>query len=407
MQRPAAAEVAGPLDGVRVLELGMLLAGPFAARLLADLGAEVIKVEAPGGGDPLRVWGHGLYNGRSLWWPVQSRNKKLVTLDLRSERGREIVFALVKRSDVVIENFRPGILERWGLGFDRLREANPKIILARVSGFGQTGPYAERAGFAAVAEAMGGLRYINGTPGEPPPRAGISLGDSLGGMFAAQGILAALYRRDALGGEGQVIDASLLESCFALLESTIPEYDKLGLVREPAGTGLKGVVPSNIFRSRDGTWIVIAANQDNVYRRLCEAMGRPDMADDPRFADHRSRADHVEEIEGAIADWAAERDAAEIDSVLNAAGVACGPIYNAADMVDDPHFRAREMIVTHHDEELGDMLGPGIAPKLSETPGRVRWSGVWRLGAHNDEVYGGLLGLSREELDELREEGVI
>ena len=402
-----AADIGGPLDGVRIVELGMLLAGPFAARLLGDLGAEIIKIEPPGSGDPLRVWGHGLYNGRSLWWPVQSRNKKSITLDLRSPRGQEILLALVERSDAVIENFRPGTLERWGLGFDRLTEANPKIVLARVSGFGQTGPYAQRAGFAAVAEAMGGLRYINGSPGEPPPRAGISLGDSLAGMFAAQGVLAALYRRDARGGEGQVVDVSLLESCFALLESTIPEYDKLGLVREPAGTGLVGVVPSNIFRSRDGKWMVIAANQDNVYRRLCDAIGRPDMADDPRFADHRSRAEHVEEIEGVITDWAALRDAAEIDRVLNLAGVACGPIYNAADIVEDPHFRAREMLVTHHDSELGDLLGPGIVPKFSATPGRVRWSGPWDLGAHNDEVYRGLLGLSAAEVTALAEEGVI
>jgi formyl-CoA transferase len=254
---------------------------------------------------------------------------------------------------------------------------------------------------------MGGLRYINGSPGEPPPRTGISLGDSLAGMFAAQGILAALYRRDALGGEGQVVDVSLLESCFALLESAIPEYDKLGLVREPAGTSLKGVVPSNIFRSRDGKWVVIAANQDTVYRRLCEAMGRPDMADDPRFADHRRRAEHAEAIEDAIADWAAQRDAAEIDRVLNEAGVACGPIYNAADIVADPHFRAREMLVTHHDSELGDLLGPGIVPKFSATPGRVRWSGPWEVGAHNREIYQGLLGLSDDELAELEAESVI
>jgi formyl-CoA transferase len=399
--------VPGALDGVRVVELGTLLAGPFAAHLLADMGAEVVKVEAPGAGDPLREWGHGRYEGRSLWWPVQSRNKKLITLDLRSERGQELLLDLVRHSDAVVENFRPGTLERWNLGFDRLREANPGIVLARVSGFGQTGPYAQRAGFAAVAEAMGGLRYINGMPGQPPPRTGISLGDSLAGMFAANGVLAALYNRDVLGGQGQVVDVSLLESCFALLESAVPEYDKLGMVRQPAGTGLKGVVPSNIFRTRDDRWIVIAASKDSVFRRLCAAMGREELAEDERFATHVARGDHAEEIESVIAEWARRHDAAEIDRLLNAEGVACGPINSVADIAEDPHFHARDMLVEHHDPELGDMLGPGIVPKLSETPGSVRWTGPWGEGSHNDEVYRDVLGLGDAELDELRAEGVV
>jgi formyl-CoA transferase len=398
----------GPLAGVRLIELGMLLAGPFAGRLLGDMGADVIKVEPPGKPDPLRDWGHSRYGDRSLWWPVQSRNKRCITLDLREPRGQELLLELVRVADVVTENFRPGTLERWNLGYDRLSEANPGIVLARISGYGQTGPYAERAGFASVAEAMGGLRYINGFPDEPPPRAGISLGDSLAGMFATQGILAALYHRDVLAdGRGQVIDVSLMESSFALLESAVPEYDRLGVVREPAGTGLKGVAPSNIFKSRDETWVVIAANQDNVFRRLCEAMGQAELADDPRFATHLARGENQEEIEGIVAEWAAGRDAHDIDAVLNEYGVVCGPIYTVADIFEDPQFKAREMLVEHEDPEFGTYVGPGIVPKFSATPGEVRWSATWDEGSHNEEVYCGLLGLSEAELDELRQAGVV
>lgn len=398
----------GPLAGIRIIELGTLLAGPFTGRLLGDMGAEIIKVEAPGKPDPLRDWGHARYKGRSLWWPIQSRNKKCVTLNLRESKGQELLLELVKVSDAVVENFRPGTLEKWNLGFDRLQAANPKIILARVSGYGQTGPYAQRAGFASVAEAMGGLRYINGFPGEAPPRTGISLGDSLAAMFAAQGILAALYQRDALGGErGQVIDVSLMESCFALLESAVPEYDRLGVVREPAGTGLKGVAPSNIFKSKDDKWVVIAANQDNVFRRLCEAMGQPALADDARFSTHLARGENQEEIEGVIAEWTALHDAAEIDRVLNDAGVVCGPIYTMADIFTDPQYRAREMLIEHEDPEFGTYIGPGLVPKFSATPGAVRWSGTWAEGSHNREVYGELLGLPDDELVELKEQGIL
>jgi formyl-CoA transferase len=398
----------GPLAGIRVLELGMLLAGPFTGRLLGDMGAEIIKVEPPGKPDPLREWGKARYKGRSLWWGVQSRNKKCVTLDLRTEKGQELLVELARQSDVVVENFRPGTLEKWNLGWDELQEANPGLVLCRVSGYGQTGPYSPRAGFASVAEAMGGLRHLNGFPGEPPPRLHLSLGDSLAGMFAAQGILAALYRRDALGGgRGQVVDVSLLESCFALLESTVPEYDRLGVVRGPGGTGLKGVAPSNIFRSRDGKWMVIAANADNVFGRLCAAMGSPELADDERFATHLARGEHQEEIEGIVADWAGGLDAAEIDRVLNEAGVICGPIYTIADIFEDDHFRAREMLVEHEDPEFGTYIGPGIVPKFSETPGEVRWSATWEHGSHNREIFGGLLGLSDETLAELKAEGVL
>ena len=312
-------------------------------------------------------------------------------------------------SDVVTENFRPGTLERWNLGYDRLSTANPGVVLARISGYGQTGPYAQRAGFASVAEAMGGLRYINGFPGEAPPRTGISLGDSLAAMFAVQGILAALYHRDALGGagRGQVIDVSLMEASFALLESTVPEYDRLGIVRQPSGTGLKGVAPSNIFKSRDDTWMVIAANQDAVFRRLCDAMGRPELAGDPRFATHLARGENEETIDAIIGEWAARHDAREIDRTLNEVGVACGPIYSVADIFEDPQFEAREMLVEHVDPEFGEYVGPGIVPKFSDTPGAVRWSGTWEEGSHNEEIYCGLLGLSPSELDGLREDGVV
>jgi formyl-CoA transferase len=409
-ERATGRDTSGPgsLAGVRVVELGMLLAGPFTGRLLGDLGAEIIKVEPPGQPDPLRDWGHARYEGRSLWWPVQARNKKCVTLNLREERGQQLLLELVKRSDVLVENFRPGTLEKWNLGPERLWEANPGIVIARVSGYGQTGPYAPRAGFASVAEAMGGIRYINGFPGEPPPRMHISLGDSLAGMFAAMGILAALYKRDSLGhGRGQVVDVSLMESCFALLESAVPEYDRLGIVREPGGTGLKGVAPSNIFQSRDGKWMVIAANADNVFRRLCEAMERSELADDPRFATHLARGENQEEIEGIVRDWAMERDAAEIDRVLNEAGVICGPIYTIADIFADEHYRARGMLLEHEDPGFGTFIGPGIVPRFSETPGAVRWSGTWEEGSHNEEVYGGLLGLSDADLARLKEDGVL
>jgi formyl-CoA transferase len=397
----------GPLAGIRVIELGTLLAGPFAGRLLGDMGAEVVKIEPPGKPDQLREWGKARYEGRSLWWPVQSRNKRCCTLDLRTEKGQALLLRLVEHADVLTENFRPGTLERWNIGPDRLLEANPGLVIARVSGYGQTGPYAKRAGFASVAEAMGGIRHINGFPGEAPPRLHISLGDSLAGMYAVQGILAALYRRDALGGKGQVVDVSLLEACFSLLESTVPEYDRLGVVRGPGGTGLKGVAPSNIFKSSDDKWMVIAANADNVFRRLCDAMGQPELADDPRFATHLARGDNQEEIEGIVGDWARRHEAAEIDRLLNEAGVICGPIYTIADIFEDPQFQARDMLLKHEDPEFGEYVGPGIVPKFSETPCEVRWSARWEEGADNRDVYGGMLGVPDDELDELKAEGVL
>jgi formyl-CoA transferase len=339
---------------------------------------------------------------------VQSRNKKCCTLNLRTPKGQELLLRLAAESDVLVENFRPGTLEKWNLGPDRLWETNPGLVVGRVSGYGQDGPYGPRAGFASVAEAMGGIRFINGYPGEAPPRMHISLGDSLAGMFAAMGILAALYRRDALGGNrGQVVDVSLMEACFALLESTVPEYDRLGIVREAAGTGLKGVAPSNIFKASDGKWMVIAANADKVYSRLCEAMGQPELATDPRFATHLARGEHQVELEKIVAEWAAQHDSAEIDRILNDAGVICGPIYTIADIFEDPQFKAREMLLEHDDPDIGRFIGPGIVPKFSETPGAVRWSAPWDEGSHNQDVYGSLLGVSDEELAKLKDEGVL
>jgi crotonobetainyl-CoA:carnitine CoA-transferase CaiB-like acyl-CoA transferase len=397
----------GPLVGLRVVELGTLVAGPFLGRLLADFGAEVIKVEPPGQGDPMREWGPNRYQGRPLWWPVQSRNKKLITLDLRRSEGAELARRLVAVSDVLIENFRPGTLEGWGLGPDQLLELNPALVIARVSGYGQTGPYAARPGFASAGEAMGGLRYINGYPGEAPPRMGISLGDSLAAMFAVQGVLMALYDREAHGGRGQVVDASILESCFALLESMVPEYAKLGVTREPAGTGLEGVAPSNVYRSRDGRWIVIAANSPNLWQRLCQAIGRPDLLEDERFRTHWDRGRNRHLLDEIMAAWVEQRDAAEVDQAMSDAGVVCGPVYSIADIFHDPHYRSRDMFLTLEDPELGELVVPGIVPKLSRTPGEVRHPGPWQLGAHNREVYCGLLGLSEAELEELSAAGLV
>ena len=403
------AEVAqqGPMVGLRVVELGVLLAGPFVGRILGDFGAEVIKVEAPARGDTLRDWGTAHLQGRGLWWPVQSRNKKLVTLNLRVADGQALLKRLVAEADVLVENFRPGTLERWNLSPEELWEVNPGLVIARVSGYGQTGPYARRAGFASTGEAMGGLRYINGEPGDAPPRMGISLGDSLAAMFAAQGVLMALYHRDARGGRGQVVDASIMESCFTLLESMVPEYDRLGVVREPSGTKLSGVAPSNVYRSRDGKWVVIAANAENLWERLCQVMGREDMLVDERFATHRARGVNQDELDGIVGEWAAERDAVEIDRVLNEAGVVCGPVYSIADIFEDPQYAAREAIVMMHDPELGDLRAPAVHPKLSATPGGAAWTGPWEMGKHNREIYGELLGIDDDELARLRAEGVV
>ena len=397
----------GALDGIRVLELGTLISGPFAGRLLGDMGAEVIKIELPGSPDPLRTWGQAELDGHHFFWTVHARNKKAVTLDLRAARGRELFLELVERADVIVENFRPGTLEKWDLGYDVLRERNRGIILVRVSGYGQTGPDAGKAGYASVAEAASGLRHMNGFPGGPPPRLALSIGDSLAGMFAAQGALAALYRR-SVTGEGQIVDTALTESCLAVQESTIPDYDVGGVVRGPSGTRLEGIAPSNIYQSANGSWVVIAANQDSVFRRLCAAMDVPELATDERFVDHVARGRNQDELDKIIGDWAAARRPEDIIDTLSQAGVISGPINTVAEVVADPQMQARGMIADHWDGRIQRFVkGPGIVPVLSETPGDIRCSGSARPGQHNDEIYTGLLGHSAEEINTLHAEGVV
>ena len=398
---------AGPLDGIRVLEVGTLISGPFAGRLLGDMGAEVIKIEPPGAPDPLRTWGQAELDGHHFFWTVHARNKKAVTLDLRVPRGRDLFLELVEKSDIIVENFRPGTLEKWGLGYDVLRERNRGIILVRVSGYGQTGPDAHKAGYASVAEAASGLRHMNGFPGGPPPRLALSLGDSLAGMFAAQGALAALYRR-TVTGDGQVVDAALTEACLAVQESTIPDYDVGGVVRGPSGTRLEGIAPSNIYPTADGSWVVIAANQDTVFRRLCQAMGQPELATDERFADHVARGRNQDELDKIIGAWAGSREPGDIIATLSEAGVIAGPINTVAEVVEDPQLQARGMIADHWDERIGrNVKGPGVIPVLTETPGTIRRAGSAHPGQHNDEIIGALLGHTEAELHQLRAEGVL
>ncbi|MFN8089590.1 MAG: CoA transferase [Mycobacterium sp.] len=397
----------GALDGIRVIEVGTLISGPFAGRLLGDMGADVIKIEPPGAPDPVRNWGQAEVDGHRVFWTVHARNKRAVTLNLRESEGRDLFLELVGLSDIVVENFRPGTLEKWGLGYDVLRERNRGIILVRVSGYGQTGPDAHKAGYASVAEAASGLRHMNGFPGGPPPRLALSLGDTLAGMFAVQGALAALYRR-TVTGEGQVVDAALTEACLAVQESTIPDYDAGGVVRGPSGTRLEGIAPSNIYRSADGSWVVIAANQDTVFRRLCSAIGQPDLATDVRFVDHGARGRNQDALDEIIGVWAAERGPGDIIETLSAAGVIAGPINTVAEVVRDPQLRSRGMLVEHFDERLGrDVLGPGVVPLLSASPGSVRSAGPARPGQHNGEVFGDLLNRTPDEIRELAERGVL
>lgn len=405
-----------PLAPYRVLELGNFIAAPFGARLLAEFGAEVIKVERPCTGDELRHW--RLARGdTSLLFTTLARNKKSVTIDLGKPAGRELALQLVASADVVLENFRPGTLERWGLGFDQLKEANPDIILARISGYGQTGPYRDRPGFGGVAEAVGGLRNLTGHPDRPPTRVGISLGDSVAGMLGVVGALMALLRREhdrAAGrqdvdGYGQVIDVALYEAVFALMESLVPEYDGYGHVRQRTGNSLPGIAPSNTYPCQGDKWVVIGANANTLFRRLMHAIERPDLADDPALQDNPGRAAQQEMLDDVIADWTRRRTLDDVMAAMVAAGVPAGPINTAEDIVDDPHFLARDMI-EEREVDFGDgperVRFPGVVPKLSHTPGRVRWLGP-QLGAHNDEVFGDLLGLSPGERAALRDEEVI
>jgi len=395
----------GPLAGVKILELGQAIAGPFATSLLAWFGAEVIKAEPPGVGDPLRKW-RVVHEGTSLWWYAMARNKKCVTLNLRAPEGQKIARELARQVDVVIENFKPGTLEKWGLGYEELKKENPQLILARISGYGQTGPYAQKPGFAAVAEAFGGLRYVTGEPDRPPVRPNLSLGDSVAGLHAALGILMALYHRDARGGTGQVIDVALFECVLNLMEGTIPEFDRLGVKRERVGMRLTGIVPSGTYPCADSAYIVIGGNSDSIFRRFMLAIGRKDLSNDPRLESNEGRSEHVDEIDEAISNWTRKLRGREAIARLEAAEVPVGPIYSAEEMLMDPQYAARGV---YEEVELGkgDFVKlPTVAPKLSETPGSLRWIGP-PVGAHNKEIYGDWLGYPAAELERLAEKGAI
>ena len=395
-----------PLAGVRVVEFGQLLAGPYVGTLLGDFGADVVKIEAPPAGDPMRDWGRLRHNDHSLWWSILARNKRSITLNLRTERGQAVATDLAASADVIVENFRPGTMEKWGLGPEDVHARNPKAIYARVSGYGQTGCYRDRPGFASAGEAIAGLRHINGYPGQAPPRSGISLGDTLAAQSAFQGILLALYARDARGEQGQVVDASITDACFAMLESTVVEYEKTGFVREPTGPRLPRIAPSNVYLSQDGKWVVIAANHDTLWKRLAALMGRPELGDDERFATHHARGENEDLLDELISEWAGRHTAAELDDLVNEAGVVCSPVYDASDIYKDDYFRERGLLVPHEDEVHGEMTVPGVVPKLSRTPGSIRHGARWTVGADTQEVLGEL-GVEGSELAQLREEGVV
>ncbi|MGA1371230.1 MAG: CaiB/BaiF CoA transferase family protein [Pseudomonadales bacterium] len=398
-QTPAAAT--GPLSDLRVIELGQLIAGPFCGQLLGDMGADVIKIEPPGVGDPMRTWGQGL----PVWWSVIGRNKKSITLNLREPEGQGLLRRLVADADVLIENFRPGTMEQWGLGYETLASINPRLIMVRVSGFGQTGPYARRAGYGSIGEAMGGIRYLAGDPDRPPSRVGLSIGDSLAATFACLGTLAALHHRDRTG-RGQVIDAAIYEAVLAMMESTIPEYTEAGVIRERSGAILPKIAPSNVYPTRSGEMILIGANQDSVFTRLCEAMGVPDLATDPCYATHTARGERQAELDERIARWTVTLEADALLAVLERHGVPAGRIYRAPDMLEDPQFKARASIVDVPHPEFQHLKMQNVVPKLSETSGSIRWPGP-SLGEHNRDIYGSLLGLDTDAIAALASRGII
>ena len=399
-----------PLDGIRVLEMGQLIAGPFAGSVLGYFGAEVIKLEPPGEGDPLRKW-RVLRDGTSLWWRSLARNKKCVGVDLREAAGRDIAARLLERADVLIENFRPGTLEKWGLGPEVMRERNPGLVYARISGYGQNGPYADRPGFASVCEGIGGLRYVNGFPGQPPVRPNLSLGDTLAGLHAVIGILLALIERgriepSALGaGRGQVVDVAIYESVFNVLEGVVPEYDGAGVVREPSGSTLTGIVPTGTYPCRDGTYVIIGGNNDSIFRRLMRAMERDDLADDPRLADNPGRVAHQQEVDAAIVEWTSAHDAAQVLAVLAEAAVPSGPIYSVRDMFADPHFQARGLF-ERVEVDGRELRIPALMPRLRDTPGATDWPGP-ATGSHSRAVLVGDLGMDEAEYDALVAAGVV
>ena len=393
----------GPLDGYRVIELGQLLAGPFAGCMMGYFGAEVIKVESPKGGDPIRNW-REMRDGTSLWWRSLARNKKSVTIDLKTTQGVELVRQLIDKADVVIENFRPGVVESWGLGPEDFKQSNPGLVYARISGYGQDGPYAARPGFASVCEGMSGFRYVNGHPGEAPVRPNLSIGDTISGIHAALGIAMALLEKQR-SGEGQVIDVALVESMFNLMEAVVPEFDGNGVVREPSGSTVTGIVPTNTYRCQDGRYIVIGGNGDSIFQRLMVAVGHPQMADDPRLASNQGRVEHEAEIDTVLGDWCAAHEAAVLLEALDQARVPAGPIYNVEDMLKDPHFNARGLFESV--EIDGKPLKiPALVPRMSRTPGSTRWPGG-DLGSANHEILEELLGLDERQLKELRAAAVI
>jgi formyl-CoA transferase len=395
--------MAGPLAGLKVLELGQLIAGPFAAKTLGDFGADVIKVEPPGTGDPLRHW-RMLKDGTSVWWQVQSRNKRSIALDLKNAEAQDIVRRLARESDVLIENFRPGALEGWGLGPDKLLEANPHLIVLRISGYGQTGPYRDRPGFGVVAEAMGGMRHLTGEPGRVPVRVGVSIGDTLASLHGVIGILLALNERHR-SGQGQVIDIALYEAVFNCMESLLPEFSAFGAVRGPAGSAMPGIAPTNAYRCADGGYAIVAGNGDSIFKRLMGVIGRADLANDPDLANNAGRAKRVEEIDAAIGAWTAQRPVAEVLAALDAASVPAGRIYTVADIAADPHYRERGMLQEVAMDDGSKLSVPGIVPKLSATPGSQRTRAP-RLGENTDDVLREI-GLSPEQIAQLRELGVV
>jgi formyl-CoA transferase len=392
------------LSGVKVLELGQLIAGPFASKTLADFGAEVIKVEAPGLGDPLRKW-RMLHEGTSVWWQAQSRNKQSICLDLRVKEGQAIARKLALEADVLIENFRPGTLEKWGLGWQELHEANPKLIMLRISGYGQDGPRRDEPGFAAIGEAMAGLRYITGHPNDVPVRAGLSLGDTIAGLHGALGVLLALYERDARGGQGQMIDVALYEAVFNLTESLLPEYSAFGAIRQPAGGALPGIAPSNAYLCADGQYVLIAGNGDSIYKRLMALIGRADLGEDPDLAFNDGRAKRVVEIDAAINAWTKTLSLDEVLKGLLEAEVPSGKIYTAKDIAEDPHYHARGVIETVQAANGLKVQVPGIIPKLSQNPGSIRYRAP-TLGEHTDQVLKSA-GLTEEQITILKKSGVL
>ncbi|MFP6847334.1 MAG: CaiB/BaiF CoA-transferase family protein [Pseudomonas sp.] len=390
------------LQGLKVIEMGQLIAGPFASKLLGEFGADVIKIEPPGVGDPLRKW-RKIKDGTSLWWHVQSRNKRSLTLNLKEPEAQNIVRQLVAEADVLVENFRPGTLEAWGLGYADLKQINPRLIMLRISGYGQTGPYRDLPGFGVIGEAMGGLRHLSGYPGQAPVRVGISIGDSLSSLYGVIGVLLAMQERQR-SGLGQEIDVALYESVFAMMESLIPEYDAFGYIREPAGSALPGITPSNSYPCNDGAYVLIAGNGDSIYKRLMNLIGRDDLGNDPRLAQNDGRSEHADMIDAAIAEWTALRSRDDVIEALKAARVPAGYPYTAADIVQDPHYLARQMI-EQVQTSTGPLKVPGVLPKLSRTPGRIG-SGGPELGEHSDDILAGL-GLSDEQVKGLRERGII